>query len=172
MTRFTGSNPERQSVGHPGHCDACAERGHAAAHPDLGCADVGCYAAHDEPDEPALAAAIPVAVLLWDASDPVLPPTTFHAGSTHSDLSRVPVHLFHAFREERMDRAPVGCLYTGTGGHRLDDLFATMWTCDEAVALRTLKHEDRWSVSNLAACEQANDALARLWIAFLDGVNR
>lgn len=51
MTAFTGSNSERQSVGLPGHCDDCAEVGHVAAHPDLGCTDVGCHSAHpEEPD--------------------------------------------------------------------------------------------------------------------------
>lgn len=58
---FAGSNSERQSVGLPGHCVKCAEHGHVAAHPDLGCGDVGCNAAHDEPapliDEPSEPAA-------------------------------------------------------------------------------------------------------------------
>lgn len=46
--RFAGSNPERQSIGLPGHCVACAEHGHVAAHPELGCGDVGCTPFHDE----------------------------------------------------------------------------------------------------------------------------
>lgn len=46
---FAGSNSERQSVGLPGHCVACAEHGHVMAHPDLGCGDVGCTSLHDEP---------------------------------------------------------------------------------------------------------------------------
>lgn len=46
---YAGSNSERQSVGLPGHCVACAEHGHVIAHPDLGCGDVGCSAFHDEP---------------------------------------------------------------------------------------------------------------------------
>lgn len=45
---FAGSSAERQSVGLPGHCVKCAEHGHVAAHPDLGCGDVGCTARHDE----------------------------------------------------------------------------------------------------------------------------
>lgn len=48
---FTGSNPDRQSVGLPGHCEDCAQMGHVKAHPELGCTDVGCYAHHDEPAE-------------------------------------------------------------------------------------------------------------------------
>jgi hypothetical protein len=43
---FAGSNPERQSVGDPGHCEDCCSVGHVAAHPDLGCADVGCTRTH------------------------------------------------------------------------------------------------------------------------------
>lgn len=46
--QFCGTNSDRQSVGDPGHCERCAEVGHVAAHPDLGCADVGCSRAHDE----------------------------------------------------------------------------------------------------------------------------
>lgn len=61
---FAGSNSERQSVGLPGHCVRCAEHGHVAAHPDLGCGDVGCTSMHDEPaplsDDPAEPAAASV----------------------------------------------------------------------------------------------------------------
>lgn len=46
--RYAGSDSDRQSVGLQGHCDDCAEMGHVAAHPELGCADVGCDKAHDE----------------------------------------------------------------------------------------------------------------------------
>lgn len=49
---FAGSNPARQSVGLPGHCEDCAQVGHVKAHPELGCTDVGCYSHHDEPSEP------------------------------------------------------------------------------------------------------------------------
>lgn len=59
-----GSNPERQSVGLPGHCALCAEHGHAAAHPDLGCGDVGCSAHHDEPPS-GLVVEDPAAELAW-----------------------------------------------------------------------------------------------------------
>lgn len=44
---FAGSSNTRQGVGLPGHCEDCAEHGHAAAHPDLGCADVGCDRNHE-----------------------------------------------------------------------------------------------------------------------------
>ena len=44
--RCGGSNPERQSEGLPGHCDVCAALGHEVAHPQYGCADVGCLIAH------------------------------------------------------------------------------------------------------------------------------
>ncbi|MET9263746.1 hypothetical protein [Amycolatopsis sp. NPDC004079] len=43
-----GSNTARQENGDPGHCEDCCSVGHALAHPDLGCGDVGCYQAHDE----------------------------------------------------------------------------------------------------------------------------
>ena len=45
----SGTNPERQRVGDPGHCEACAQHGHVIAHPDLGCGDVGCHRPHEEP---------------------------------------------------------------------------------------------------------------------------
>lgn len=45
---YAGSNSDRQGVGLPGHCVRCAEFGHVAAHPDLGCGDVGCSSHHDE----------------------------------------------------------------------------------------------------------------------------
>ncbi|AXV09963.1 hypothetical protein DVS28_b0193 (plasmid) [Euzebya pacifica] len=48
----TGSDPERGSVGLPGHCEDCAAVGHVQAHPELGCGDVGCTAAHDEAPVP------------------------------------------------------------------------------------------------------------------------
>lgn len=44
---YAGSNTERQRVGLPGHCKRCAADGHVAAHPDLGCGDVGCDRTHD-----------------------------------------------------------------------------------------------------------------------------
>lgn len=44
--RIAGSNPERQSVGLPGHCESCAAVGHIDAHPNLGCSDVGCTISH------------------------------------------------------------------------------------------------------------------------------
>jgi hypothetical protein len=44
--RFIGSSPARQPRGLPGHCDRCAALGHIKAHPHLGCADIGCNAAH------------------------------------------------------------------------------------------------------------------------------
>jgi hypothetical protein len=47
---YAGSDSERQRVGMPGHCVDCAQFGHVAAHPDLGCGDVGCNVAHSEPD--------------------------------------------------------------------------------------------------------------------------
>lgn len=48
--RYAGSDPERQSVGDPGHCEDCVSVGHALAHPDFGCADVGCYESHEPVD--------------------------------------------------------------------------------------------------------------------------
>ncbi|SEU46537.1 hypothetical protein [Nonomuraea wenchangensis] len=45
---YAGSDTERQSVGAPGHCEACAIHGHVVAHPELGCGDVGCYRHHPE----------------------------------------------------------------------------------------------------------------------------
>jgi hypothetical protein len=46
-----GTNPDRQYVGDPGHCERCAQFGHVRAHPHLGCGDVGCTAAHG-PNDP------------------------------------------------------------------------------------------------------------------------
>lgn len=48
---YCGSNSDRQSVGLPGHCEPCARIGHVAAHPDLGCGDVGCAANHGDDNE-------------------------------------------------------------------------------------------------------------------------
>lgn len=45
---YIGNNKERQQVGDPGHCERCVSIGHAAAHPDLGCGDVGYYSAHGD----------------------------------------------------------------------------------------------------------------------------
>ena len=50
--RFAGSDSERQSVGDPGHCEACVALGHVLAHPDLGCGDVGCSADHGPHNDP------------------------------------------------------------------------------------------------------------------------
>jgi hypothetical protein len=50
---YAGSNPTRQSVGDPGHCERCAEVGHVRAHPSLGCGDVGCNKAHGPENEAA-----------------------------------------------------------------------------------------------------------------------
>lgn len=44
-----GTNRDRQWVGRPGHCSVCAVVGHVVAHPERGCADVGCNDPHDEP---------------------------------------------------------------------------------------------------------------------------
>ena len=51
---FAGSDSARQAVGLPGHCETCAAISHIAAHPDLGCADVGC----DRNHEPAVTEAV------------------------------------------------------------------------------------------------------------------
>ena len=51
---FAGTSNTRQTVGLPGHCETCAEVGHVAAHPDLGCANVGC----DRNHEPAVTAPV------------------------------------------------------------------------------------------------------------------
>ncbi|GGV45706.1 hypothetical protein GCM10010495_74130 [Kitasatospora herbaricolor] len=49
--RFTGTpSPARRAAGLPGHCDACVLTGHQSAHPDLGCADVGCDVVHGTTD--------------------------------------------------------------------------------------------------------------------------
>ncbi|QYN17547.1 hypothetical protein [Amycolatopsis sp. DSM 110486] len=50
---YCGSNSERQSVGDPGHCEDCCSVGHIVAHPDYGCADVGCNNDHtdDSPEQ-------------------------------------------------------------------------------------------------------------------------
>lgn len=46
-----GSDSGRQGRGDPGHCWVCAVVGHAVAHPQRGCADVGCTVDHSEPDD-------------------------------------------------------------------------------------------------------------------------
>jgi hypothetical protein len=46
--RYAGSDPARQGIGDPGHCDDCARVGHIVAHSDLGCGDVGCISDHEE----------------------------------------------------------------------------------------------------------------------------
>ena len=43
-----GASKARQERGDPGHCERCAEHGHVKAHPNLGCGDIGCEAAHPE----------------------------------------------------------------------------------------------------------------------------
>lgn len=43
-----GSNPARQAVGDPGHCEDCVSVGHVTAHPELGCGDVGCTHTHED----------------------------------------------------------------------------------------------------------------------------
>lgn len=48
--KYAGSNPDRQGVGDPGHCEACCSVGHIVAHPDFGCGDVGCDSDHDGED--------------------------------------------------------------------------------------------------------------------------
>lgn len=48
---YAGSDSERQSVGDPGHCEACVSVGHVVAHPDLGCGDVGCNSVHPNTGE-------------------------------------------------------------------------------------------------------------------------
>jgi hypothetical protein len=49
---YVGTNTDRQSVGLPGHCERCVREGHVAAHPALGCADVGCLDSHTANDQP------------------------------------------------------------------------------------------------------------------------
>lgn len=63
---YCGSNPERQSVGDPGHCERCAEVGHVIAHPDLGCGDVGCTYCHED-DLPSISVPVPDGIV-WVAS--------------------------------------------------------------------------------------------------------
>lgn len=63
-----GANSARQSVGLPGHCDDCAARGHIAAHPSLGCSDVGCTSPHEDlpsaPDWSGFVSALETAALV------------------------------------------------------------------------------------------------------------
>lgn len=51
--RYPGSLKTRQETGDPGHCERCLAIGHIAAHPDMGCGDVGCHAGHSRSDEAA-----------------------------------------------------------------------------------------------------------------------
>lgn len=71
---FPGSDPDRQSVGVPGHCEDCARYGHVRAHPDLGCADVGCVSAHgpdEEREVSGVADPVPPWAVFEDAADRV-----------------------------------------------------------------------------------------------------
>lgn len=130
MTTFTGSNSERQSVGQPGHCDDCADRGHVAAHPDLGCSDVGCHSVH--PEEPESAPQVPVAPQVAlvvhgrDADEETLNESHYIPGGWSN---AVPEFVRHLRREAGHDAGPVptGWLYTATGAHRLDDVLTHLW---------------------------------------------
>lgn len=94
--RYCGSNPERQSVGLPGHCERCAKVGHVRAHPDLGCGDVGCTAAHGPTEERAARRAEGVtAARRW----------TFAGHTPPGSMSRPPV--------------AESILLTATGGQRV-----------------------------------------------------
>ncbi|MEW9530659.1 hypothetical protein [Microbispora sp. NPDC049125] len=68
--RYCGSDKARAERGNPGHCEPCARYGHIAAHPELGCADVGCESIHNsEPTESRLAT-IDRAVMYLENTDP------------------------------------------------------------------------------------------------------
>ena len=101
MTAYTGSNPERQSVGLPGHCEDCAEHGHVAAHPDLGCSDVGCDSAHpEEPDTTAASgeATDPMAAAARALGHPWPLPT-----DEHPDLTKMRVREIEALTRGYVD---------------------------------------------------------------------
>lgn len=49
---YAGSNPARQGAGSPGHCGMCMTEGHLVAHPNAGCADVGCTVVHGGGESP------------------------------------------------------------------------------------------------------------------------
>lgn len=176
MTSFVGSNSERQSVGLPGHCDACAERGHVDAHPDLGCSDVGCTSVHPEPVEEA--PTVPVAPMVALISYADTPPETLTSLGWRSWEKAVPVHVFHLLRRASAEGrdtsvAPTGWLYTATGARRLDALFACMWHCAEADAVRDVPHDARQNQDpHLASLEEAQEAMTALWAWFLAGVDR
>lgn len=175
MSIYCGTNSKRQSVGLPGHCDRCAEVGHEVAHPNFGCSDVGCSSAHPEPaTDTTPVRAIATVALLWNATHPHARPTVLDGGDHPDGLNYLPTHLFHSIREYRdYDRPPLGCLYTATGAHRLDDLLATMWTCPEAEALRTLPSGGgRYSEPNLVIQERADFTFKTMWARFLDSVAR
>lgn len=181
MTSFTGSNTERQSVGLPGHCDACADLGHVDAHPDLGCSDVGCASAHPEPVEDAAVEPLapPLAVLrAYDGT---------HLASTHRtpEHSSVPVQVWHTLRRatkrsgyatfvdemKARDVAPTGWLYTATGAHGLDAVLVAMWACPEATAMRAVPHTAASSRDpHLTVLERAQAAMDALWVDFLTGI--
>lgn len=55
---WCGSSSDRQSGRDPGHCEDCCAVGHVIAHPDYGCADVGCYRDHGSTDCPECGQAI------------------------------------------------------------------------------------------------------------------
>lgn len=181
VTSYTGSSSERQSVGLPGHCDRCAALGHVKAHPNLGCTDVGCYSAHDEPapQDPSGpnapgAAAIPDTVLLFNALRPHATPVIF-TDMKHGGIDKVTVHLFHAIREHGLgkgayDRPPIGVLYTATGAHRLDEVLATMWNDPASDALRQMPTDHPYTDPHLALQEETQQRLDQIWGEFRGGL--
>lgn len=184
MTSFTGSNPERQSVGLPGHCDACADRGHVDAHPDLGCSDVGCSSMHPEPVE-ATPAESPVAPMVALISHDGAPPRALTSLGWRSWDQQVPMHVFdllhRVLREAPLrvqsapirDVAPTGWHYTSTGAHSLDAVLAAMWATPEADVMRDLPQGPVYGTTRdpwMAVLERAQGAMFSLWADFLTGI--
>ena len=110
MATCTGTNSARQATGLPGHCTACAARGHIAAHPNLGCADVGCSDAHPSAQtaDPTSTILLPIKVAAYlhgDKEDPGA-----RATFANSDYAEQYVRLLG-----RTGRYATVCLWDATG---------------------------------------------------------
>lgn len=101
---YAGTDKARQEVGLPGHCKPCAAVGHVAAHPDLGCGDVGCNRSHDEPAPPKLAPTnLDLALELFAAELGDGPPTRPAPQNAHAYADQVMTAAAHHPAPHEMD---------------------------------------------------------------------
>jgi hypothetical protein len=147
MTTYTGSNSERQSVGLPGHCDDCAETGHVAAHPDLGCSDVGCDTAHPEEPETATGQdADPQAAAARALGHPWPLPT-----DEHPDLTKMRLREIEALTRGYVD---------GDVNHNVQPIIGWMRLLEAKGEAPTVDDLTDWIPRLFAACDAENALLA------------